>query len=98
MNFMKTLLAKLLGITTNILEFMLPLMRAMLATGLAALLPLALEIVRSLDRKDMSNSQKFKTAVSALRAEAIAQGINAGTNLIENAVNIAVAKLREGAK
>jgi hypothetical protein len=95
---MKTLLARLLGITTSILEFMLPLMRAMLATGLAALLPLALEIVRSLDRKDMSNAQKFNSAVSALRAEAIAQGINAGTNLLENAVNIAVAKLREGSK
>jgi hypothetical protein len=96
---MKTLLARLLGITSTVLDFLLPTMRALLATGLAALLPLALEIVRSLaSKQDMTGSQKFQHAVSALKAEAVAQGINASTNLLETAVKAAVEKLREGGK
>jgi hypothetical protein len=96
---MKALLARILGVTSAVLDFLLPTMRALLRTGLVALLPLALEVVRSLAaKKDIPGSQKFQHAVSALRAEAIAQGIEASTNLIETAVKLAVEKLREGGK
>jgi hypothetical protein len=94
---MKAFLAKLVGVTTNVINFFLPAMRLILATGLSALLPVAIEVVRSLNDKPMSGGDKFKLAVETLKNEAIVRGIEAGTNALEIVIVSAVAKLREGA-
>jgi len=93
-NFMKTILAKLLGISQRVLEFFLPVMRELLASGMAALLPLALDVVRDMDRESIPSSAKRAEAIRLLQAAAIRHGLVASESLIRLAVESAVTRLR----
>lgn len=90
---MKTLLAKLLGLTSAVWNFFAPVLRQIVAEGAAELLPLALEIVRSLAPAKVSGAEKFDLAVNRLRDAATNKGIEAGTSLIRFAVESAVQRL-----
>lgn len=92
---MKSLFAKLLGLSKSLLEFYLPILKDMVASGVSALLPLALEIVRELATSDKSNAQKREAAVNQLKRAALDQGIFAAENLIRLTVESAVAKMKE---
>lgn len=94
---MTKLLAKLLGLTQSVLAFYLPILKTVIASGMAALLPVALDIVRSLADAKISNEEKCDLAVNRLREAAMRQGIEAGESIIRYTVESAVQKLKEAA-
>jgi len=91
---MKSILAKLTGLTTALLKFYLPILRQLVATGLASLLPIALEIVRSLADADKTGAQKRELAVKRLSTAATELGVFASENLIRLTIESAVQKLK----
>jgi len=94
---MKTLLAKLLGLSRGLLEFYLPIFRELTASGIAALLPIALEIVSTLADRKMSASRKRDTAIAELSESARVLGIQASESLIRLTIESAVSRLKVGA-
>jgi len=91
---MKNLLAKLLGVPAFIWNFYGPLLRQLVVSGTSALLPIALEIVRSLAQTDKSGTQKRAEAIEALREAALAQGIKATESVIRFTVESAVQRIK----
>lgn len=91
---MKNLLAKLLGVPAFIWNFYGPLLRQLVVSGASALLPIALEIVRSLAQTDKSGTQKRAEAIEALREAALAQGIKATESVIRFTIESAVQRIR----
>ena len=91
---MKSILAKLTGLTTAILNFYLPILRQLVASGVASLLPIALEIVRSIADADKTGAQKRDLAVKRLSSAASELGITATESLIRLTVESAVQKLK----
>jgi hypothetical protein len=91
---MKNLLAKLLGITQSVWAFYAPLLRRLVVSGTSALLPLALDIVRSLAQTDKSGTQKRAEAIEALREAAMVQGITVTESLIRFTIESAVQRIR----
>ena len=91
---MKNLFAKLMGITSSLFNFYLPILRELVSTGLAALLPIALEVVTSLATTDKSGAEKRAEALNTLREEATKRGISASDSLLRYTVEAAVQKLK----
>jgi hypothetical protein len=91
---MKKLFAKLMGISSSLLSFYLPIFRELLASGLAALLPIALDIVREVAASDKSSAEKRDFALGRLRSEAEQLGINASESLLRYTIESAVQKLK----
>lgn len=91
---MKNLLAKLLGVPAFIWNFYGPLLRQLVVSGTSALLPIALEIVRSLAQTDKSGTQKRAEAIESLREAALAQGIKATESVIHFTVESAVQRIK----
>lgn len=91
---MKTLLAKLLGISTALLNFFLPIFKAAIAGSLERLLPVALEIVTELATSNMTSGDKKYIAVDRLKKEAIREGITVSSSILNLAVEAAVANLK----
>jgi hypothetical protein len=91
---MKKLFAKLLGISSSLFNFYLPIFRELVATGLAALLPIALEVVTALAKTDKTGAEKRSEALNTLRDAAIQRGINASESLLRYTVEAAVQKLK----
>jgi hypothetical protein len=91
---MKTLLAKLLGISTNLLNFFIPIFRQVLAQGVENLLPIALGIVMQLAKGELSSEDKKRVAVDMLQKAAIKEGITASASLINWTVESAVQQLK----
>ena len=92
---MKSLFAKLIGVSSAVLNFYLPILRRLLASGMASLLPLALDIVRELSTSSISGNEKFSLAVGRLRDVAVARGIDAGESLIRYTIESAVQKMKD---
>jgi hypothetical protein len=91
---MKTLLAKLLGVSSAVLNFFLPIFKQVVATGVANLLPVALEIVTQLAQGELSSEDKKRVAVDMLQKAAIKEGITASASLINWTVESAVQQLK----
>jgi hypothetical protein len=92
---MKTFLAKLLGISKFLLDWLWPIFRDQTAAALETLLPAALKIVSGLAMdQGLSSEEKKAAAFSELKEIAIAQGITTGTSILNLAVELAVAKLK----
>lgn len=91
---MKNLLAKLLGVPATIWNFYSPLLRELVVTGVSALLPLALEIVRNLAQTDKSGAEKRSEAIASLKAAAVRQGISASESLLRFTVESAVQRMK----
>lgn len=98
MTTMKNLFAKLLGITSKILNFFLPILKKIVAEGLEDLLPIALEIVADLAKQEGSGKDKFDVAVRRLTSHAQEYGLQASASVINFAIEAAVQKLKEGSK
>jgi hypothetical protein len=94
---MNPLIARLLGITRSVLSFYVPLLRVLAASGVSILLPIALEVVRSLANTDKSSAEKRDEAIAVLKTSAIRQGIEASESLIRFTVESAVQRLKLGA-
>lgn len=91
---MKSLFAKLAGLPALIWNFYAPILKQIIADGVSALLPLALDIVRELAYSDKTGSQKREAAVKALTKAAIRNGIDASESLIRFTVESAVQKIK----
>lgn len=91
---MKSLLAKILGITNSIWNFYGPLLRQLVVSGTGVLLPIALDIVRSLADSGQTGGEKREEAVKALKAAAISQGVSATESLIRWTIESAVQRMR----
>lgn len=92
---MKSFLAKLAGIPALIWNFYAPILKQLIADGVASLLPLALDIVRDLADTDKTGSQKREAAVKALTKAAVRNGIDASESLIRFTIESAVQKLKD---
>lgn len=91
---MKSLLAKIAGFSSAIFNFYAPILKSVFASGAAALLPLALEIVRALADSDRTGGQKREAAVKALTKAATERGIEAAESVIRFTIESAVQKLK----
>jgi len=92
---MKNLLAKILGISSAVLNFLLPILKSAIAGSLERLLPLALQIVTELAvNNQLGNAEKRGVAVSRLADAAKAEGITASVSLVNFAIEAAVQKLK----
>jgi hypothetical protein len=91
---MKSLLAKIWGITTSVFNFFLPVLREIASSSAAILLPIALEIVQSLGDTDKTGTQKREAAVKKLSLAAKKQGIAASESLVRFVVESAVQRYK----
>ena len=91
---MKSLVAKILGITNSIWRFYGPLLRQLVISGTGALLPIALDIVRSLADSDRTSGQKREEAIKTLKSRAVTEGISATESLIRWTIESAVQRMR----
>lgn len=91
---MKTILAKLLGISRSLLDFFLPIFKAALAGSLERLLPIALGIVAELADSSLSSSDKKFVATERLKQVAVKEGITVSASILNLAVEAAVANLK----
>ena len=96
---MKTFLIKILGwlsgSTKVVFQFLLPILADNTAKLLAALLPIALDVVTSLADSDKTGAEKRAAAVDAIKAQAIQSGINFTASAVNLAVELAVQKMGE---
>lgn len=93
---MKSLLAKIWGITVSVFNFYLPILKEMASASIAALLPVALEIVQSLAETKKTGSEKREAAVKKLTSEAKKLGITASESLIRFTIESAVQRVKLG--
>jgi hypothetical protein len=91
---MKSFFAKIWGITSNVFNFFLPVLREIASSSVAALLPIALEIVQSLASTDKTGAEKRETAVKKLTTAAKKQGVSASESLIRFTVESAVQRYK----
>lgn len=91
---MKSLIAKLLGLPKTLLEFYAPIFREIAVAGSAAMLPIALEIVRSLADSKLTGGQKREQAVKKLTKFASEFGVDASENFIRYTVESAVLRMK----
>ncbi len=91
---MKSLLAKIWGITSSVFNFFLPVLREIASSSAAILLPIALEIVQSLGDTDKTGTQKREAAVKKLSLAAKKQGVAASESLVRFVVESAVQRYK----
>ena len=91
---MKTWIVKLLGLSSAVWNFFWSVLREVVASGVEELLPLALEIVRSMAKTDLTEAEKFDGAVGWLKSQAVDLGIDAGVSVLRFAVESAVQRLK----
>lgn len=92
---MKTLISKILGVSKSFIDFVWPLLTKQVGASLAALLPIALGIVKELaSNKELSNSQKREEAFNKLADAAKAEGLSAASSLLNLAVEMAVTNFK----
>lgn len=91
---MKSFFTFLLGVPVKIWNFYAPILRQLFVDAAAALLPLALDIVRELADTSKTGAQKREAAVKKLTSAAIRNGIDASESLIRFTVESAVQKVK----
>jgi hypothetical protein len=91
---MKSFFAKIWGITSNVFNFFLPVLREIASSSVAVLLPIALEIVQSLASTDKTGAEKREAAVKKLTAAAKKQGVSASESLIRFTIESAVQRYK----
>jgi hypothetical protein len=91
---MKSLFAKIWGITSSVFNFYLPILKEIASSSVAALLPIALEIVQSLAETKKTGSEKRDLAVKRLTSEARKLGFSASESLIRFTVESAVQRTK----
>ena len=91
---MKNIIARILGVSRTLLDFILPILRAALAGSLERLLPIALGIVAELATSEYSGADKKAIAVDRLKKAAINEGITTSVWLLNWTVETAVGNLR----
>lgn len=91
---MKSFFAKIWGITSNVFNFFLPVLREIASSSVAVLLPIALEIVSSLADSKMGSAAKREAAVKKLTTESKKLGVSASESLIRFTIESAVQRYK----
>ena len=91
---MNSLFAKLAGISLALWNFYFPLLRDIFNTGATALLPLAVDVVRNLNKTDLPSGAKRDQALLSLKREAAQQGISATESLLRWTIESAVQRVK----
>jgi len=91
---MKSLFAKIWGITSSVFNFYLPILKEIASSSVAALLPIALEIVQSLAETKKTGSEKRELAVKRLTSEAKKLGFSASESIIRFTIESAVQRTK----
>lgn len=91
---MKTLFAKIVGISVGLWQFYLPLLREIFVTGTTTLLPYAVEVVRSLNKTDLTSGAKRDQALMSLKKASVEQGIYATESLLRWTLESAVQRVK----
>jgi hypothetical protein len=91
---MNAFFATLAGISLALWNFYLPLLRDIFRTGATALLPLAVEVVRTLNKTDLPSGAKRDQALLSLKREAAQQGISATESLLRWTIESAVQRVK----
>jgi len=92
---MKSFFAKLLGVSQQVWDFLLPIITKQVGTTLAKLLPVALGIVSELAKNnDLTGKQKRDRAFKDLTAFAKVEGLDAANSLLNLTIEMAVTKLK----
>ena len=99
---MKTIFLKLwawvTGSSVALFNFLAPILASNAATLLEKLAPIALQVVASLATSDKTGPEKREAAVEEIKQAAIQQGIVAGSNVINAAIELALLNLRASEK
>lgn len=88
-------LARLLGLSKEYVTFLMPVLQDSAARMLAALAPIALEVVKSLAESPQNGAQKREAAFRQVQGLATAEGIRAGSAAINTAIELAVLNLKK---
>lgn len=91
---MNALLAKIVGISVSLWQFYMPLLREVFTSGAAVLLPLAVDVVRSLNATDLPSGAKRDQALLSLKRAAAAEGIRATESLLRWTIESAVQRVK----
>lgn len=92
----KKILAWFTGASKTVLEFISPILQKSVADLLAKILPIALDIVSSLaSDSSKSGAEKRNEAFSKIKDITVKQGIDAGNQTINLAIELALAKLTD---
>ncbi len=96
---MKTLISKILGVPKTLWAFVWPLVTKQVGLSLTTLLPIALQIVKDLAQENnIANSEKRQQAFEKLSDAAKNEGMNAGSSLLNLAIEMAVMNLKATSK
>lgn len=91
---MKQFFAKIWGVALSVFSFYFPILKELSSAAVAALLPIALEIVQSLASTKKTGSEKREAAVKKLTAEAKKQGVSISESLIRFTIESAVQRYK----
>ena len=91
---MKSFFAKIWGVALSVFNFYLPILKELSSAAVAALLPIALEIVQSLADTKKTGAEKREAAVKKLTTEAKKQGYSVSESLIRFTVESAVQRYK----
>ena len=92
---MKAIFAKLLGISKEVMNWLMILVSSQAMVSISKLLPIALGLVLELAQNgDIAKPDKQKIAIAKLSDAAKAEGIVAGTNVLTMVVEMAVAQMK----
>ena len=91
-------LAWLTGASRTLIGFLIPILADSTARLLEGLLPIALEVVRSLAETPKSGEEKKREAVRQIQVLALNEGIRAGTRAVNLSIELALAKLKEAGR
>lgn len=91
----KKILGWFTGTSKTVLEFIGPILQRSVSELLANLLPIALEVVTSLATDDKkTGTQKRNDAFKKIKDISVKQGIDAGNQTINLAIELALSKLK----
>jgi hypothetical protein len=93
-NTLLKILIRLTGASRQLLELILPILRDSAAQLLAALAPIALEVVKSLADSPHSGKQKREAALREIQIRAVNAGISASASAVNLAIELAVQNLK----
>jgi hypothetical protein len=91
-------LAWLTGASRTLIGFLIPILADSTTRLLEGLLPIALEVVRSLAETPKSGEEKKREAVRQIQVLALNEGIRAETRAVNLSIELALAKLKEAGR
>ena len=86
-------IAFLTGASKSLIEFILPVLKDSASNILSAILPIALDVVKSLQDSSKSGAEKRSEAVDKIKSAAVKEGIDASNRVINLAIELALNKL-----